>query len=109
MVVSVTDQATGEPVSEEQLRRAWFAANGRYAPEVLVTFESDWRRAAEILEEALQDHGPDLMKDRWEIEATASKYQIKLGTITPIVYTSMLIHISHFRVCGAHHLDTYHN
>ncbi len=57
---------------------------------LLVTFESNWRTAEDILRNALQEHAPKLgSKHENQIRATARRYQIKIGAITPIVYLTV--------------------
>ncbi|MDH5372180.1 MAG: mechanosensitive ion channel family protein [Acidimicrobiia bacterium] len=56
----------------------------------LVTFESNWRTAEEILQKALREHAPKLdSKHENQIRTTARRYQIKIGAITPIVYLTV--------------------
>ena len=56
----------------------------------LVTFESDWRIAREMLTQALTAHAPTLDSTaEKQIRSTARRYQIKFGTITPIVYLTV--------------------
>ena len=56
----------------------------------LVTFESDWRIAREMLTQALNAHAPTLDSTaEMQIRSTARRYQIKFGTITPIVYLTV--------------------
>lgn len=57
---------------------------------VLVTFESDYRRAEAIIYEAMRGHVPNIeAQAAREIRETARRYQIKLGALTPIVYLSV--------------------
>lgn len=57
---------------------------------VLVTFESDWRRAEEIIRESMQAYCPDIERKAGQlIRATARDYQIRLGTLTPTVYLTV--------------------
>jgi small-conductance mechanosensitive channel len=57
---------------------------------VLVTFESDWRRAKEILEELVGRHAAGVVKQAEEAVRHASrKYLIFYGTLTPKVYTTV--------------------
>lgn len=57
---------------------------------VLVTFESDWRRAETILRSALTEHVPGLdQRAERNMRATARRYQIRIGTITPTVYLTV--------------------
>jgi small-conductance mechanosensitive channel len=56
----------------------------------LVTFESNWRTAREILNQALSAHAPKLDSTaEKQIRSTARRYQIRFGTITPIVYLTV--------------------
>jgi len=57
---------------------------------VLVTFESNWRRARDILQRIVSEHTEDLSADaeRKIIEAS-KKYMIFYQYLTPIVYTSV--------------------
>ena len=58
--------------------------------EVLVTFESDWRRARDIVETAVKDHGiRSLETSAAELRKTARKYNIKVGSLSPIVYMTV--------------------
>ena len=57
---------------------------------VLVTFESDWRRAEAIILGALKAHAPDLERGAaTRIRQTARTYHIKIGAPTPIVYLTV--------------------
>jgi len=58
---------------------------------VLVTFESNWKSAKEILQQIANDHAESLSADaeRKIIEAS-KKYMIFYQYLTPIVYTSVL-------------------
>ncbi|NND84854.1 MAG: mechanosensitive ion channel, partial [Acidimicrobiia bacterium] len=50
---------------------------------VLVTFESDWRRARERMDEVLASRIPKVAGDaEHRIRATARQYQIRIGTLT---------------------------
>jgi octaheme c-type cytochrome (tetrathionate reductase family) len=100
------DEATGEPVSGEQLRQAWFAADGRYAPEVLVTFDRDGDADLHATELRLDtDARIVLIRDRLR---TA-------GVVNPVLYGEVRpYHIHHNvrhgkevnRDCGRCHADT---
>lgn len=58
--------------------------------EVLVTFESDWRAARTIVERAVKDHGiGSLATSAAELRSTARKYNIKVGSLSPIVYMTV--------------------
>ena len=57
---------------------------------VLITFESNWQKAKSILEAILDRYavrftGPE----ETELRKTATQYYIKLGKLTPIVYTEV--------------------
>lgn len=57
---------------------------------VLVTFESDWKRAKEILTAIANDHGQPLSRDAQEqIRRAAGKHMIVFQNLTPIVYTEV--------------------
>ncbi|MDX1450386.1 MAG: mechanosensitive ion channel [Acidimicrobiia bacterium] len=57
---------------------------------VLVTFESDHRRAEELIYEAMRVAVPNIESAAAaEIRETARRYQIKLGALTPTVYLSV--------------------
>ncbi|HEY8076409.1 MAG TPA: mechanosensitive ion channel domain-containing protein [Labilithrix sp.] len=59
--------------------------------ELIVTFESNWRRAKEILQKTLDDHadeiGPDIER---RIDERAHDMHIQLAKITPVVWTSLV-------------------
>jgi len=57
---------------------------------VLVTFESDWKKAKEILTEIVNEHAASLTKsaEKKLIEAS-KKYMILYNRLTPIVYTTV--------------------
>ncbi len=58
---------------------------------VLVTFESDWRRAKDILWEVIRDISDDLVEEvRKEIKETSKKYMVYYNNLTPIVYTEVV-------------------
>ncbi len=57
---------------------------------VLVTFESDWEKAKEILGRIVRDHSEHLTKKAEErIREAANRYLIFYSSLTPIVYTSV--------------------
>lgn len=57
---------------------------------VLVTFESNWRKAKGILEEIINHHAEDLVEDvQKEIFEASKKYMIYYNNLTPIVYTDV--------------------
>ena len=57
---------------------------------VMITFESNWEKAKQLLEQILEAAtvtftGPE----EKELRETATRYYIKLGKLTPVVYTSV--------------------
>lgn len=57
---------------------------------VLITFESNWRKAKEILGEIVKKHATHLSKEAEQYIKEASKqYMIFYTTLTPYVYTSV--------------------
>ena len=57
---------------------------------VLVTFESDWEKAEQLLREAMTDSIPDVEAVAGErLRATAAEYRITIGALTPTVYLSV--------------------
>lgn len=57
---------------------------------VLVTFESDWRRAEELIKEILRVDAPDIHGTAGnKIRETARRYSIRVGTLTPTVYLTV--------------------
>ena len=57
---------------------------------ITVTFESDWRRAKEILTEIIQRHSViESAHAQQEVRKAASKFLIKYEHLTPIVWTSV--------------------
>lgn len=57
---------------------------------VLVTFESDWRKAKQRIEEVLEANVPRVAGDaERRIRATAREYQIKIGALTPRTYVTV--------------------
>ncbi len=57
---------------------------------VLITFESDWALAERLMRDVLASDAPDvggLAGDR--IRATAQRYSIRVGTLTPTVYLTV--------------------
>jgi small-conductance mechanosensitive channel len=57
---------------------------------VLITFESDWKKAKEILTEAVNKHAVHLSKEaEKQIKEAAKKFLIFYNKLTPIVYTSV--------------------
>lgn len=56
---------------------------------VLVTFESDWHRAEEVLRQIVQGASPDLSDEvRRQVRKTAQEYRIRYEHLTPTVYVS---------------------
>jgi small-conductance mechanosensitive channel len=62
--------------------------------EVVVTFESNWRRAKEVLDGVLQAEADKLTEEVvGEItEAAEGSFHVKLGKLTPVVWTSVVDH-----------------
>lgn len=57
---------------------------------VLVTFESDWKLAEQLIHEALEQEAPDVERTAGpRIRETARRYSIRIGTLTPTVYISV--------------------
>ncbi|GAB4262604.1 MAG: mechanosensitive ion channel [Deferrisomatales bacterium] len=57
---------------------------------VLVTFESDWRRAKEVLLTLAEKHAAELSHAAQEkVRAAARRYMIRYSHLTPTVYTSV--------------------
>ncbi len=58
---------------------------------VLVTFESDWRRAEEIVLEVVTEHAPDVKASRYaeQIRRAAQEYFIRYTHLDPTTYTSV--------------------
>ena len=57
---------------------------------VLVTFESDHRRARKVIEDALERHAPDLDRTAGDrIRENARNYHIRIGALTPTVYLTV--------------------
>lgn len=57
---------------------------------VLITFESNWKKAKQILLEIAQEHSEHLSKSAEErVKAAARRYLIIYKTLTPIVYTGV--------------------
>ena len=58
---------------------------------VLVTFESDWRRAKQILQEIAAKHAEHLGEEAQErIRRAAKRFLILCGKLTPAVYTKVV-------------------
>jgi len=57
---------------------------------VLITFESDWKKAKKILSEVLDQYALNLSKEtQRQIREASKKFMIIYKTLTPIVYTSV--------------------
>ncbi len=57
---------------------------------VLVTFESDWKKAKKILSDIIQTHSGDFSKNAAEqLKRASKKFLIYYKNLTPIVYTSV--------------------
>ena len=58
---------------------------------MLVTFESDWKRAETIMTEALTEHAPSMASDeaRRAIREAATEYQIRYTHLTPTTYVAV--------------------
>lgn len=57
---------------------------------VLVTFESDWKKAKELLGKALEKHSLNLTPEiERQVREASKKYMIVYNNLTPIVYTSV--------------------
>ena len=57
---------------------------------ILITFESDWKLAEQLVLEVLEDDAPDVHGAAGEtIRTTARKYSIRVGTLTPTVYLTV--------------------
>ncbi|AZO95077.1 mechanosensitive ion channel domain-containing protein [Halocella sp. SP3-1] len=54
---------------------------------VLITFESDWERAKEILLSIAREESDDVEVNRTKIDQAAKKFLIYYGNLEPIVYT----------------------
>jgi small-conductance mechanosensitive channel len=57
---------------------------------VMVTFESNWRKAKGILQEIIGKYSEDLEEDvQRRLHETSRKYMIYYNNLTPIVYTDV--------------------
>ena len=57
---------------------------------VLITFESDWKLAEQLMLEILEADAPDIHGAAGAtIRATARRYSIRVGTLTPTVYLTV--------------------
>lgn len=60
---------------------------------IVITFESDWKDAEELVREVLATEAPDLEGAAGSrIRETARNYSIRIGTLTPNVYVSVRDH-----------------
>jgi len=58
--------------------------------EVLVTYESNWRRAKDVLTKTVTEHAEQLTPDAAErINQAAHSFHIKFSKLTPVVWTSV--------------------
>jgi len=58
---------------------------------VVVTFESDWKKAREILTRIVNEHATNLTAEAQDrVRRAAEKYMIFFTNLTPIVYTKVL-------------------
>lgn len=61
--------------------------------EVVVTFESNWRLAKQKLESVLAGHAQEVTDDdRERIAQRAEEYHLRVGKLTPVVWTSVVDH-----------------
>jgi small-conductance mechanosensitive channel len=61
--------------------------------EVVVTFESNWRLAKQVLRRTVSDHSEHLTGDaQRQINESAERYHIKFAKLTPVVWTSVVDH-----------------
>jgi small-conductance mechanosensitive channel len=59
--------------------------------ELTLTFDSDWRKAKEVLTRTVTDHAEKLTVDAQErLLAAAEHYHIKFAKLTPVVWTSLV-------------------
>lgn len=57
---------------------------------VLITFESDWKLAEQLMHDILEEDAPDVHGAAGaRIRATARRYSIRVGTLTPTVYLTV--------------------
>lgn len=57
---------------------------------ILITFESDWRKAKRILERIIEEHSTSLGDTaEEELQHAARRFLVHFTTLTPIVYTSV--------------------
>jgi small-conductance mechanosensitive channel len=61
--------------------------------DVVVTFESNWRRAKEVLTRTVTEHAEKLTEDaKKRIDEAAETMHIKFTKLTPVVWTSVVDH-----------------
>lgn len=74
--------------------------------EIIVTFESDWRKAKEIITDIVNSHSEDYVADaEQQVRRAKKSYLIQYKNLTPIVYTEVvdigvkltIRHLSHAR------------
>ncbi len=94
----VADQSTGRVI---HVPNGWVFKNSvanydkgfRYIWQeipVVITFESNWRKAKEVLQQTVNDHAEHLTNDAMrEIAEAADRYHIKFSKLTPVVWTSV--------------------
>lgn len=58
---------------------------------MLVTFESDWKRAEALMKEVLEEHAPSMASDeaRQAIRDAATEYRIRFTHFTPTTYVAV--------------------
>ena len=56
---------------------------------VVITFESDWKLAKQILTDIINEHAKDFTDEAEKLRDASSKYLIFYSKLTPIVYTSV--------------------
>lgn len=57
---------------------------------ILITFESDWKLAEQLILESLEEQAPDVERTAGpRIRETARRYSIRIGALTPTVYISV--------------------
>ncbi len=59
--------------------------------EVILTFESDWKKARKLLEKISEDHLKDYVEDaEQQVRRATKSYLIRYKNLTPIVYTEVV-------------------
>jgi small-conductance mechanosensitive channel len=59
--------------------------------EVIITFESDWRKAKELLQDILMKHAPQVYKNaEEEFQELSGEFFIQNTRLTPTVYTTVM-------------------